>query len=309
MDNKPFRSIEQQVRLLQGRGVATNEATPTILLREGYYAVVNGYGKPFIDAAKTAAAHDDRFCEGTTFDAIYQLFLFDRDLMALTFRSIMSVEGTLRSVLSHTFCEHHRADEAYLDKSCYTRARGYLRGEDRHPGDLEWLINTLRHHANGHLQPNPFEDSPEGEGTENARVSWYRENYNAVPLWVLFSDLTFGNLRYFFALMRFDEQIQVCERLAEVCGVTSDGDPLSPAELLHHLETLSDLRNDCAHVERIFDAGFGEDELGYQEVREVLALFLADDDERELQEGIDALVKNAQERQPTLTPILAANGF
>ena len=84
---------------------------------------------------------------------------------------------------------------------------------------------------------------------------------------------------------------------------------LSPAELLHHLETLSDLRNDCAHVERIFDAGFGEDELGYQEVREVLALFLADDDERELQEGIDMLVKNAQERQPTLTPILAANGF
>ena len=177
MDNKPFRSIEQQVRLLQGRGVATNEATPTILLREGYYAVVNGYGKPFIDAAKTAAAHDDRFCEGTTFDAIYQLFLFDRDLRALTFRSIMSVEGTLRSVLSHTFCEHHRADEAYLDKSCYTRARGYLRGEDRHPGDLEWLINTLRHHANGHLQPDSLEDSPEGEGVENARVSWYRENY------------------------------------------------------------------------------------------------------------------------------------
>ena len=49
--NKQFLTIEEQVSLLRERGVATSETTAQILLREGYYAVVNGYGKAFLDEA------------------------------------------------------------------------------------------------------------------------------------------------------------------------------------------------------------------------------------------------------------------
>lgn len=93
---KQFSSIEEQVAILGQRGVATDGQTPAILLREGYYAVVNGYGKAFLDQAATDAAKDDRFVPGTTFDQIYRLFLFDRELRAVTFRAVMCVECTLR---------------------------------------------------------------------------------------------------------------------------------------------------------------------------------------------------------------------
>ena len=41
--DKPFKTVEEQVALLESRGMATDSNTPDILLREGYYSVVNGY--------------------------------------------------------------------------------------------------------------------------------------------------------------------------------------------------------------------------------------------------------------------------
>ena len=301
---KTFKSIEEQVALLQARGVATDAETPSVLLREGYYAVVNGYGKAFLDPAATAAASDDRYLEGTTFDQIYQLFLFDRELRALTFRAGMSVECTLRSILSHTFCEHHPKTEAYLRRGCYAQQSEYLRGSDGYDGDLTWMINTLEHHARGHTS-----DERDDEPHDGQQVAWYREHYHEVPLWVLFSDLTFGNLRYFFALMKRNEQRIVCQRMRETCGTTSAGKTLSPAGMLHDLETLGQLRNDCAHEERIYDATFGADEVTYQQVLSTLVAYLGEWDEARLLEGVRRLSLRTARLTPAVAPILAARGF
>lgn len=309
--DKPFRSIEQQIHLLQGRRVSTDERTAEVLLREGYYAVVNGYGKAFLDREATRRARDDRYQRGTTFADMHRLFLFDRELRALTFRSIMSVEGTLRSVLSHTFCEHHRNVEAYLDRSCYTRAKGYLRGAESHSGDLEWMINTLRHHALGHAVAERTSDDVADADVmaDDVRIAWYRYNHDGIPLWILFSDLTFGNLRYFFALMRHNEQQEVCDRMARVCGTTKDGRVLTPLEMLHDMETLSDLRNDCAHVERIYDGSFGDEELSYLQVVDVLAAFLAEDDEHALNVGVAELAHRYGAMSEAVAGVLTQAGF
>ena len=94
--NKSFHSIDEQVEILHSRGISTTAETRTILLREGYYAVINGYKLPFIDEAASKAAGDDRFLPGTSFDDIYALFSFDRDLRALVFRHLMHFRGTRR---------------------------------------------------------------------------------------------------------------------------------------------------------------------------------------------------------------------
>ena len=39
--DKPFKTVEQQVALLESRGMATDSNTPDILLREEY-SVING---------------------------------------------------------------------------------------------------------------------------------------------------------------------------------------------------------------------------------------------------------------------------
>lgn len=47
--HKPFTTIEDQIALLNSRGLQTDSRTSWILEREGYYATVNGYKKPFLD--------------------------------------------------------------------------------------------------------------------------------------------------------------------------------------------------------------------------------------------------------------------
>ena len=301
---KQFNTIDEQVQLLQKRGVATDENTPAILLREGYYAVINGYGKAFLDETATAAARDDRFRKGTTFSDIYQLFLFDRELRALTFRAIMCVECCLRSILSHTFCEHHSKPESYLRRGCYTQPREYLLKVSDYEGDLTWMITTLEHHARGYIR-----DEREGETHDNQRVAWYRTQYGAVPLWVLFSDLTFGNLRYFFALMKRAEQRVVCQRMREACGATHAGKTLSPTIMLADLQTLADLRNACAHEERIYNERFGAGQLTFPQVLNVLVAYLAEDDERRLLRGVRELSKRFSATSEPVAQALRSAGI
>lgn len=43
---KPFKSIEEQISLMHRRGLSTDADTPGILMREGYYSIVNGYKDP-----------------------------------------------------------------------------------------------------------------------------------------------------------------------------------------------------------------------------------------------------------------------
>ena len=46
--SKPFKTIEEQIALPNMRGVKTDSDTSTILLRESYYSIVNGYKEPFM---------------------------------------------------------------------------------------------------------------------------------------------------------------------------------------------------------------------------------------------------------------------
>lgn len=302
--NKPFRSINQQIGILNRRGVITDENTAQILMREGYYAVVNGYGKAFLNTGESRRSGDDQFIKGTTFNQIYQLYLFDRKLRSNTFSAIMCVESTLRSILAYTFTEQHRKASAYLWRSSYTPENEYIRGRQAHKGDLTWMIDTLEHHARGHVEDEHEDVRP------NERVDWYRTHYEAVPLWVLFSDLTFGNLRYFFALMKRDEQKSVCNRMRSTCGTTHDGKTLAPLGMYHDLEALSELRNACAHVERIYNGRFGTNPvMDFHQISKTLMAYLAEDDEQEFLQSVQDLVDEYATSDDGVARALALEGF
>lgn len=49
--DKPFRTVEEQVAILKSRGISfvDEKQAEAFLLRENYYAVVNGYKDAFLD--------------------------------------------------------------------------------------------------------------------------------------------------------------------------------------------------------------------------------------------------------------------
>ena len=85
MKSKTFKTLDEQIDILTKKGLVVEdiEATKTILLRENYF-FLSGYRHLFMrpDDNKT-------YLEGTTFNELYSMFLFDRqiktDLLRLFF--------------------------------------------------------------------------------------------------------------------------------------------------------------------------------------------------------------------------------
>ena len=90
--DKPFLTIDEQVELLRSRGMSVDGNGRLLLMREGYYSLVNGYKGAFIDRQRTSEAGEDRYREGTTLDHLWTLFDLDRELRELTFPVLVRAE-------------------------------------------------------------------------------------------------------------------------------------------------------------------------------------------------------------------------
>ena len=92
---KPYRSVDEKLRILRSRGMAVDAGAGHVLRREGYYPIVNGYKDLFLDRKACLTAGDDRYGTGARFDDLYALFLFDRELRELLFSAITRAEAAL----------------------------------------------------------------------------------------------------------------------------------------------------------------------------------------------------------------------
>lgn len=127
---KPYRSVDEQLRILCSRGMAVDAGAGHVLRREGYYPIVNGYKDLFLDRKACLTAGDDRYGTGARFDDLYALFLFDRELRELLFSAITRAEAALKAVCAH-------------DERCYCARYDGRANENVYQaiGDLGYLLD------------------------------------------------------------------------------------------------------------------------------------------------------------------------
>ena len=73
-----------------------------ILESENYYNVINGY-KDFFLASKSTSTTVETYIAGTTFDEIYALYCFDRNVRNIYLRFLLKAENKFKTVVSHEF--------------------------------------------------------------------------------------------------------------------------------------------------------------------------------------------------------------
>lgn len=247
---KEFKTYEELRALLESRGVETDDGTIPALKRESYYAVVNGYKGPFLDRDAMQSCDHDVFSTGTRFEWIYALFMFDRDLRAVTFKYLQRAEAIMRSATVHAFCEAHPEPDAYLKRESYCKADDFLtpkgfRGNRArlHEKNLAQLLRRLKGKA--------LPDSPK------PAIDHYMRSYGFVPLWVLSKDMTFGNLHHFYQLLERPVQKRAC-RLVLEASEAPERMIMQPHDLLRYYSVLVEFRNLCAHDERLYCAKVGK---------------------------------------------------
>ena len=280
---KEFKTIAEQISILESRGMYVGREASAILLRENYYSVINGYKDPFLDKKAMQSSADDVYVEGSRFEWVFSLFQFDRELRRITFSYLIQAEAALKTATVYAFCENHRGCSDYLERSSFCSARDMLTPKafkgnkaSLHSNNMNKLMEFLNRKLVVGPATRPF-------------VAHYIASYGEVPLWVLSNDLTFGNMSHFFQLMKRGDQNSVCKYLFETT-LRAEGDrKITPHEVLRTYDVLTHFRNLCAHDERLYCAKVGNDD--YATMLKLMEVALPRDVVRNMKKDIRHLLQ------------------
>lgn len=223
MEEKSFKTLDELVNLLENRGVAiANDSdrayAKRVLERYGYYNLVNGYNKLFLDAPGENG--QPKYRPGTTLYEIHALYQFDRVLRNIFFRYILEVETNIKSLISYYFSEAH----GHKNFLVYSNFNTSLK-------DSNTKITALIAEIQRQISSRSTDPS----------ISHYLNKHGYIPLWVLNNILTLGTISKFYSLMLPNERQSVSRHFG-----------IMDSELENCLLYISSVRNFCAHGNRLY---------------------------------------------------------
>ena len=112
MADKEYKTHRQLLTILRNRGMVIGKGSQgsrvmRILEKENYYNVINGYKDLFLDPASTTT---ELYKTGTTFDEVYALYEFDREVRHIYLKYLLKVENSFKTVLAHEFSQLYGHD-------------------------------------------------------------------------------------------------------------------------------------------------------------------------------------------------------
>lgn len=219
MKNKQFKNLDEQIEIFKYKKMVINneEYAKEVLLRENYF-FLSGYRHLFLDPKNPKF-----YLEGTTFEELYSLFLFDRQFRNIIFKNLLIVENNAKSIISYQLSKKY----------------GYK--------------------ENDYLKPNNFDMSPEKSrqvndlikkmkrqirvnGSQHTATLHYISNYGYIPLWVLVKVLSFGIISEFYSILKMDDRVAI----AKIYNI-------EVIDLTNYLSLLANYRNVCAHEDILFE--------------------------------------------------------
>ncbi|WP_036489636.1 Abi family protein [Myxosarcina sp. GI1] len=215
--NKPHLTIEQQLALLEKRGliVSDRERAKYYLGHLNYYRL-SGYWYPFKQSPTI-----NEFRPNTFFEDVLNLYIFDRQLRLLILDAIEQIEVSVRAKWAYYLCEKHGA-HAHLNSNLFSNYK-------KHQNAIASLKKSV---------------SKSHESFILHLTNTYEETLP--PLWALVEIMTFGQLSYWFEMLKFRSDRNVVAR-------EYDMDEKNFGSILHHLTVV---RNKCAHHNRLWNCEF-----------------------------------------------------
>ena len=184
---KEFKTIDDQINLLIQRGVIVTdiEGTRSLLLENNYYNVVNGYKDIFLEEKNT-------YRKGTTFEEIFALYEFDKNIRSILLTYILGIENKLRSLVAYYFSKYHGNDN-YLTLDNFDNLKdvpstSYYTKQQR-TKNIQDLITSVQKKISATINSKEY-------------IKHYIVDYGFVPMWVLVNTLSFGEISKFLELMK-----------------------------------------------------------------------------------------------------------
>ena len=218
MRQKVFRSLDEQIKIMEDKGLIINDLdrTKELLFRENYF-FINGYRHVFTDPRTR------KFIKGTTFEEMYSLFSFDRQFRNIIFKNLLIVENNYKSITSYILSKKFGYRE-----SDYLKPSNFIQNRDR-----ARQVNDLLKKMKRQIRIN---------GMQHTATSHYLNNYGYVPLWIVVKVLSFGIMSELYTILKSEEKNEI-----------ADVYKIEPWVLEYYFPLLANYRNLCAHEDILFD--------------------------------------------------------
>ena len=173
MNDKPFKAYNEQMLYLREKKKISCEGSDDkqVLLRNGYFNLINGYKNPFIN--KTDKSGNHTYIGGTTINHLEAVKHFDDEIRHILLKRITMVEEEIRTLVGHKFdFVNDKGKTEWFEVESYSQA---IKTQDKIQ-----VIAECYNQINRSRQP---------------YVLHYLNNHNSLPTWVFIKVINFSTFK------------------------------------------------------------------------------------------------------------------
>lgn len=195
-----------------------------ILVRMGYFNIVNGYKLPFTCGTDSKGNHV--YLPNTSLEHLYKLKNFDDNLRLFLLRYITQIEEEVRTLTGYKFEQSNNDGKIpWYDANAYSPS-----------SRLQNRMNAISS-AYSELSSSQLD-----------YVKFYMDNHTSIPTWIMIKVVNFST---FINILNNSKPV-VTHSICKLYNmIDSNGKP-NVKLLIGSLHWLRKVRNSCAHNERIF---------------------------------------------------------
>ena len=212
---KEYKSNEELINYLLSKGIIVSDKKEALekIERYTYYSVVNTYKNIFKDK-------NGNYINNVSFDEIYALFEFDKNLKNIVLKYCLEIETVIKSIMANQISKVYGIKD-YLNISNW---------DDRINTNIkEILLKKINNEI-------------EKDYNVHTAVTHYIDEYGFVPPFVLVKILTFGVASSYYGLLKQSDRQAIAKYFK-----------ISDKLLKQILKNLTTIRNIAAHSDRLYN--------------------------------------------------------
>ena len=212
---KEYRTNEDLIEYLSSKGVIISDKENALqkIERYTYYSIVNTYKSIFKDK-------NGNYIDNVTFDEIYALFEFDKNLKNIILKNCLEIETVIKSIMANQISKIYGVKD-YLKTSNWDNS----------------IDNTIKENLF-----NKINNEIEKDYNTHTAVTHYIDKYGFVPPFVLVKILTFGVASSYYGLLKQSDRQAIAKYFK-----------ISDKLLKQILKNLTTIRNVAAHSDRLYN--------------------------------------------------------
>lgn len=225
-DDKLFLTYNQQMKKLRNskKIICEGSSHKKILVRAGYFNIVNGYKNPFISGHDNYGNHF--YISGTSISQLQAVKKFDDHLRSFLLQYITQVEEETRTLTGYKFDEcNDNGNIPWYDTYAYLPTKS-----------LQEKMNVISK-AYSELSRSQLD-----------YVNFYMENHKQIPTWIMIKVVNFSTFIDVLSCSKLD----VSHALCQLYGLEDSNGLPNVKLLIGSLHWMRKIRNSCAHNERVY---------------------------------------------------------